>query len=208
MRLEATVETTASDLVVMAAQQLHTAANLLEVALFLQEKQVPLAFGGAVFNYIPGLRYRVPGHFLGETLEEAVEAVESFIKSPQDLPQTTAVSEIYKEAVTHFRANRAAIEAKIWAQLKDSGISQVHLSVANMRLARSIVAALTLGDADFLGNDIEWVKGLLENYHLPTKQLHQYLDAYHAAATATLGQAGRPVLKWLAWMTDARQWQP
>lgn len=35
-----------------------------------------LAFGGLIFNLLPDLRERLPGHFLGESLDNIVHSVE------------------------------------------------------------------------------------------------------------------------------------
>ncbi|MGL4650388.1 MAG: MerR family transcriptional regulator, partial [Caldilineaceae bacterium] len=45
-----TLATTRPSLVILTAQQLHTAASLLEMGEVLLQQRVPLAFGGLVFN--------------------------------------------------------------------------------------------------------------------------------------------------------------
>ena len=65
VQMERTIESTHPDLVIMSAQLLNTAANLLEMARLLQERRIPLAYGGRIFNNIPAIRQRIPGHFLG-----------------------------------------------------------------------------------------------------------------------------------------------
>ena len=82
-RLERTLQATRPNLVLMAAQQLHTAATLLQVAHVLQQEGVGLAYGGLVFNLVPDLRRRIPGHFVGERLDLAPQMVERLITAPR-----------------------------------------------------------------------------------------------------------------------------
>ena len=70
--LEETILQLQPSLVIISAQLLHTAAALKSVALVLYEHEVPLAFGGSIFNLTPDLARLIPGHFLGQTLESAV----------------------------------------------------------------------------------------------------------------------------------------
>lgn len=86
----------------------------------------------------------------------------------------------------------------MWQRIGSADIPSGHLSIANQALAGNISAALTLGDMNYLCTDIKWVEGLLDNYNIPTESLHQYVNAYYDAAKAHLGDAGRPILDWLA----------
>lgn len=203
MRLEGTIDSTRSDLVVMSAQQLHTAANLLAVGEFMVQREIPMAFGGTVFNFIPGLAERIPGHFLGKTLPDAIPLLEKLLHEPKPVPAAEPAPEIYQTTLRYYRDHQALLEAHVWENLGHGSIAQAHLSIANMKMARSIIAALTLGDMEFLGPNISWVEGLLENYHLPTLQLHQYLDAYFKAARSQLGTQGELITTWLGRIINA-----
>ncbi|MCA9973900.1 MAG: MerR family transcriptional regulator, partial [Anaerolineales bacterium] len=74
-RLESLLESVEPDLLILTAQQLYTSANLLQLAEYVADKGHMLAFGGRIFNYIPQLRERIPGFFLGERLEGAARSV-------------------------------------------------------------------------------------------------------------------------------------
>lgn len=198
VHLEATIARTKPQLVIMSAQQLHTAATLLEVARSLQEQRIPLAYGGMVFNLLPGLRTRIPGYFLGERLEMAPQSVEQVLSSPSVLPSFQAAPEAYLRALAHYREHRSQIEAQVWQAMEPAGMLPEYLTIANTNLARNIIAALTLGDIDFLGADINWVEGLLTNHGLPADALPTFLDAYHQAAQTYLDERGAPIINWLA----------
>jgi DNA-binding transcriptional MerR regulator len=196
-RLESAIATTKPRLAVLPAQQLHTAASLLEIARLLQEHQVPLAYGGLVFNVLPELRKRMPGYFLGERLDEAPRVVEQVLSSPGSMPPGEAISETYQHALVHFRERQGLIEAAVWGLTDPAGASRENLTIANTHLALNIMAALKLGDMRFLGVDIDWVEGLLGNHRLPRQLLYDYLDVYRQAAQAHLDERGAPVVEWL-----------
>jgi DNA-binding transcriptional MerR regulator len=197
-RLEATIAAARPQLVILSAQQLHTAATLLEMARLLQEQRVPLAFGGGIFNLLPELRARIPGYFLGERLELAPQVVEQALSSSLRLPPVEAASEAYRQALAHYRERQALIEAQVWQAMAGAGTPHAQLDTARVNLARDIVAVLALGDMDFLGADVAWLEGLLGNYHLPAGALRHYLAAYYRAAKSYLDERGAPVVTWLA----------
>lgn len=196
-RMDLAITTTKPRLVILPAQQLHTAANLLEAAHFLQERQVPLAYGGLVFNVLPALRPRIPGYFLGERLDEAPGVAEQVLSSPTPMPSGEPISEKYQHALIHYREHLGLIEAYVWRSMDPAQEGRENLTIANTHLALNIMAALRLGEMDFLGVDIEWVEGLLGNHRLPRELLYDYLDVYHQAAEAHLDERGAPVIDWL-----------
>ena len=66
--MEKTVQKTRPDLVILSAQQLHSAGKLLEMSEVILRQNVPVAFGGRVFNASESVREGIPGHFLGTDL--------------------------------------------------------------------------------------------------------------------------------------------
>ena len=195
-QLETTVAATRPQLAIMAAQQLHTAATLAEAAVVLQQEGVPLAYGGLIFNLLPELRNRIAGNFLGEALEAAPQVVESLMAAPRPVPNAEPVSETYLQALDQFEERRMLIEAQAVQTLNAAGYAHNHLTMANRQLYLNIGAALTLGDTRFLGTNIEWIQGLLENRRVPEGVLNHYLGAYREAAAVQLGEES-PVTGWL-----------
>jgi DNA-binding transcriptional MerR regulator len=192
-QLAVTVSVTKPQLLIVAAQRLPTAASLLDMAQTLQQEQVPLAYGGLIFNLLPALRRGIPGHFLGEQLEAAPQVVESLMTAPRPVPTPEAIPELYRRARDHFQERQGLIEARVIQALRDHN----HLALANRELGLNIDAALALGDMAFLSTDVEWVAGLLRNYHLTAGALLGYLRAYHQAASQQLDERGRPITAWL-----------
>jgi MerR family transcriptional regulator, light-induced transcriptional regulator len=80
--LETMVQVARPQLVILAAQLHDTAAHLQEMAASLQRAGVRVAYGGRVFNLAPELRQQVAGHFLGETLDQALPAAEALLEGP------------------------------------------------------------------------------------------------------------------------------
>lgn len=197
-RLEMTLSSTRPQLVIYSAQQLYTASTLMDVALLLRALRVPFAYGGRIFNSLPAVRARIPGHFLGEDLETTTQTVETVLTTPQPVPKIIEPSPSYIEALDHFRDRQALVETAVWQQLHSSGIPYAQLVNANVHLARDIMAALALGDMDFLGSEFEWIAGLMQNYGVNSGQLPEYLRAYRNAAEQHLDERAQPVQEWLA----------
>jgi DNA-binding transcriptional MerR regulator len=202
-RLDAAITTTKPQLVILPAQQLHTAASLLGMARSLQDQRIPLAYGGLVFNLVPALRARIPGYFLGERLDDAPRVVEQVLSSPRPMPSGEPIPQVYQHALTHFRERQGLIEAYVWQSMDATSEDRETLSVANTHLALNITAALRLGDMAFLGPDVEWVEGLLGYHRLPRKLLYDYLDVYRRAAETHLDERGAPVVDWLTRVVGA-----
>jgi DNA-binding transcriptional MerR regulator/methylmalonyl-CoA mutase cobalamin-binding subunit len=200
-RLETTVGAARPQLVVMAAQQLHSAASLLEVARVLRVEGVPLAYGGLIFNLVPELRARVPGHFLGERLDLAAEAVEAQMVAPRPVPETEPIPAALMLARDHFEERRGLIEADLIRAIRPETVDPARLSFANQELASNITAVLALGDMKYLGTDIDWVKGLLANHDLPVESLREYLSLYLEYAEQHMDGRAEPIVDWLQSVT-------
>ena len=189
-RLETTVAAVKPQLAIMAAQQLHTAATLAGAAELLQREQVPLAYGGLIFNLLPALCRRVAGHFLGEALEAAPQVVESLMAAPRPVPPAETMPEAYSQELDRFQERQALIEAHLVQRLNGAGLAHNHLTLANRELSLNIGAALALGDMDFLGTDIEWVRGLLKNHRVPDEALYDYLGRLSPGRQRATGRGG------------------
>ena len=210
-RLETTIELAQPQLVILAAQQLHTAASLLDVAEALGRQGVPFAYGGLIFNILPELSARIPGHFLGESLELAPDTVERLMVFPQAMPEgdrfipglerrPSGPEHTVKElrlARDHFLVQRTLIEGSLARIVDHAELSQERLTMISRELGRNMVAALTLGDLAFVGTDLGWVEGLLENRQMALPLLGLYLRAYYRAARDHLDERGEPILEWL-----------
>lgn len=200
-RLKATINTVKPELVVLTAQQLITAANLLEMGQVLAAVRVPLAYGGYIFNRLPHLRTRIPGYFLGEQIDQAVPSLEKWLTAASPLQPVAAAepaSEAYRQALAHFRERQTLIEAEVWQAVRQAELPPSCLNDNNAYVAHGLNAALTLGDLNYLDVDVTWGEGLLKHYSLSPHVLHQFLQLYYQAAQTHLAEPGKPILTWLA----------
>ena len=201
-KLDATINISRPDLIISVAQQLFTAASLFEVGKYLQAERVPLAFGGLIFNFLPDLRERIPGHFLGESLDDIVQSVEQLMLNPIEVPEVDPVQERYIQAAAHFKEFQPVIAADMWEQFQRNGMEVSHLEIANEFLGKDILAGLNLGDLSLLENEMDWLAGLLKTHDIPRELLPRYLDLYKQAVEANLDQRGQPVIEWLNSITN------
>lgn len=198
-RLLNTIERTNPALVIFSAQLLDTAATLLDVGLYLKELDVPLAYGGFVFGFIPDLRSRIPGHFLGKDISRVPEVVEELVAKHPPLPAHDPVSQPYLDAHSYFVGRSGMVEARTWQLLRESPIPQQDLKEANESMTRNITSALRLGDLAYIGANLEWIEGMMINYDLPFEHMQRFLEAYHQAAVDTLdAPEGKLIIDWLA----------
>jgi hypothetical protein len=201
-RLGAAIATTYPRLVISSAQRLCTAADLLTMAQQLHDENASLAFGGRVFNVIPALRDRVPGYFLGETIEAAPSVIGQIIDGaivPSD-GVTHAVS--HQQTLGHFHEQLPLIEAQVWQAVQGLSLQHKHVSNANMSMAQGISAALEFGNMSFLNEDINWIRVLLDNHDIHRQVLDDYLATYRDAAAKNLDERGEPIVRWLEDLTN------
>jgi DNA-binding transcriptional MerR regulator len=177
------VDSTDARLVILNATMLFTAANLYEIGLFLQSRKLVFAYGGNIFNQLPELRQRIPGFFLGERLDQVVFRVGNLLSTVPILPKLESISSNYLTTASQFAENHFQIEAFIWEELKSDDINPSSLQIANEYLAKNILAALRLGNIEFLKPEINWVASLIKNHALPSGMLPDYLSSYADAIT-------------------------
>lgn len=195
-QLETAVQSVQPRLVILAAQQLATAATLWEAVQRLQSERVPLAYGGLVFNRIPRLRGRIAGHFLGETLDAALTTIESFMAVARPTPRAEPIPARYLEAREHYQERQSLLEADLIQTLYAGGMALSDLQRANRELSLRIGAALTLGGMDLLDAEIAWLEGMLSHHRRSPGSLDTYLEAYGRAVQKHLDARGEPIKAW------------
>lgn len=193
-----TTQTARPHLVILTAQQLYTAAGLREIGELIYQVRVPMAFGGMIFTQLPELQRQITGHYLGATIEGALQRIDELLSPPRLPMPAPAITAEYVEALQHFRLEQAPMEAHLWRTLAASGMSHALLRKANINFSRDIIAALTLGNIDYLGVDLHWIQGLLTNhYQMPETMVTRYLAAYLEAAQRHLQDHATMLIDWL-----------
>jgi MerR family transcriptional regulator, light-induced transcriptional regulator len=191
-KLAETLAAVRPHLVVMPAQRLRTAATF-----FLKAEQIPLAFGGNIFNQIPALPARIPGHFLGATLYDVTQKIEYLLTTRLPLPPTLETPAACRRALEHYQVRQAQIEVDLYQSQFIGELPPVELVTANRELGENISAALALGDLHFADTAIIWLETLFDNHEIPGLPFRRYLTAYQEAASANLAEAGAPIIAWL-----------
>lgn len=200
-QLEGTIKKTKPQLVVMTAFLLHTAASLFEVAQDLHSLNVRLAYGGPIFNRHEDLRTLIPGFYLGESLDNVVNNIEAILGSRAQIPEPKGVSDDYIRALDHFHDKQAELEAFVWENIRTNGMNEYHLEIANEFLGRDIIAALSLGNLNYLEDEMDWLEMLLVNHNIPINLLPKYIDFYARGLSKVLGEEGRPIVEWMEQIT-------
>lgn len=196
-RLETSLAQVKPRLVVLTAQLIRSAAALQDMGFFLQQVGIRMAYGGLIFNRIPELRSRIPGEFLGERLEAAAQQLESLLRSEASIPTVPDRDPATQQALEHFQDHQGALARQVWRELKTTGWHPAELQSANQFLEQGIAAALSLGEIAFLGDDLQWLGGLMSNYEVNHGALQAVLRAYLAAARDQLDPRGAPIFAWL-----------
>lgn len=179
-------------LVILIAHQLFTASTLIQLIGDLDGLNTSLAFGGVVFNQVPGLDKCIPGNYLGSELNMAVPRIEQLL---HQLPEKLSIPQKKPAQILEdFRAELPAIENYV----REMIAPHPQVQAVNIHyLSRDILAALQLGDIALLQNNLDWVPGLLSNAHIPITMLASFLQIYQQAVDQTLGSRGASVANWL-----------
>jgi DNA-binding transcriptional MerR regulator len=185
------------DLIILGAQQLATAATLQATALTLQSQGIPLAYGGLIFNRVPRLRERIPGYFLGESLEDALHLIERLVVAPTVYSTMINLDETYQGLVRVYQEKRPLIEKALFEELQMADLPTEYVSEANYFFGNGLTAALELGDPAFLEADLEWVKRLLIGRRISSERLIPYLAIYSHALHKEIGRASIPITDWI-----------
>ena len=195
-RIEEMIQTIKPSLIVMAAQQLITAATLRQASVMLAKKGHLVAFGGRVFNKVPDLRKLIHGEFIGESLDLAGAKIEALVASPVAVKKRSVSAGA--ESALSFREHRPQIEVELKKRLKKIGITADDTNTANYYFGNALAASLELGSAEFLTADMDWIKNLMAHHNLPAESLHGYVAAYARAAEEVMGRTAKEFTVWLA----------
>lgn len=196
-QLESTLEIIKPQLVISTAQRVQTAASLSKMTQFLAEKGVNCAFGGSIFNINPALHSRINGHFLGKSIEDAVHMVGQIMAFDPPASKIKPASDIYEQAMLVYRTKRRLIELDAMHLLESETLPHEYLDRTNFRLAQDILAALSLGDLNFLNPELKLSHELMANYNISVDWQARYFEAYLRAAQKNLNRDGLPIIEWL-----------
>ena len=187
-----------ANLVVLVAQQLVTAATLLQTSQVLGIQGTRIAFGGRIFNSQPLLIRRITGSFLGETVDEAIGNIEMLATGSIKNPNAESIAQEYVTAALTFQMQRPHIEATLKQAVWSFSHGAETMKIATEFLGDNIVAALQLGDVSLIDNEIDWVSTLLKANHIPDGALSEFMQHYAEAVNTNINGSGKPIYDWLS----------
>lgn len=193
-----TVKDAKADFVVLVAQQLITAATLQQTALGLSSQNIPVAFGGRVFNLHPQLPASISGIFLGHDLPSALDEIELILAKKVRLAQPRAASPSHVAAHQAFLSKRGEIELTLKEGVEPLSIKPDDIQTGIQFLGENINAALQLGDMSLVSSEVEWLKALLQFHEAHPEQLIHLMQTYSDAVNRNINGQGKPILEWFA----------
>jgi len=196
-RFNETLQSVKPHLVILSAQQLQTANGLRETAAFLKASGGRVAYGGRIFNLVPELRKRIPAHFLGESLQEAIQSVETLLISDIQLEGIEPVEEEDKNLSISFNRNRPMVEMYALTETIKIGIPIEFSTIAIQQLGNDLQSALSLGNLEALNTEMDWIEGLLREHNQDGESLDSFLTAYVVSVDSAMGKEGQPISDWL-----------
>lgn len=196
-RFTETTREAKSDLIVLVAQQLPSAATLQHAALSLTNKGRAVAFGGRIFNLRPSLTEYIPGNFLGYDIGAAIGEIEKILHSKARPKQTRTASQVHTVAHQAFDSKRSKIEATLKEMLEPLAIPPDDINTGIHFLGEHISAALQLGDMAHVSAEIDWLQMLLRSHSTRPEQLVLFTETYARAVDKHINDQGRPIFEWL-----------
>jgi MerR family transcriptional regulator, light-induced transcriptional regulator len=196
-RFEETLDTIQPSLVVLTSQQLRTAANLQQTAALLSAHGATVVYGGRIFTTQPDLTKHIPAHYLGDTLEAGIEKIEALLVSRPDAPEVVSPSNEHLKTLRSFALKRPLIENSINEQILPFSDNPEHITNANIFMGDNIIAALQLGDLDFIDSELDWLEILIKVNHLPPQVVAGYLKTYANAVERHMPEHGHLISDWL-----------
>lgn len=204
--LETTLSRIQPDLVVLVSQQLRSAGNLLEMSELINRQDVPVAFGGRIFNLSEVIRCNVPGSFLGTDIQQAGGRVESLLETPD--PQVRAAPSIngFEDLISSYSASLFKISALVHRTERGTPPGWAMLGRPSYSINSAMMSALRLGDPSLVSLEAEWISTFLSSREIPVATLEEYLSLGISAVQTVLGVDGGPIVSMLETIgKDVRQ---
>jgi MerR family transcriptional regulator, light-induced transcriptional regulator len=197
-QFSATVKDIKANLVVLIAQQLITAATLQQTALSLSSQDIPVAFGGRIFNMHAGMPANVGGIHLGHDLPSALDEIEVILAKKLRVPQAKIAPPAYIAAHQAFVSKRGQIELTLKEWIEPLSVAPDDIRTGIHFLGENITAALQLGDMSYVSGEVDWLKSLLQFHEAQPQQLIHFMQAYSEAVNKNINGQGKPIFEWFA----------
>ena len=186
------------DLVVLVSQQLRSAGNLLDMSEMFVRHEVPVAFGGRIFNISDTICRRVPGSFLGTDLLQAGQNAEIVLSNPRQLltdPPTQ--SNPYENLLATYRANLPRMLAEILTATQGKAPEWTTLVRPTFSVSSSIISALQFGDPSLFALESDWLCTFLKSRNISISVAEEYLVLGLTVTQSLLGSDSSPIVEML-----------
>ena len=194
----ATLQEIQPDLVVFVSQQLRSAGSLLDMSELIVRQDVPVAFGGRIFNISDTIRRRVPGSFLGTDLLQAGPNAEIVLSKPSHfLTDPPSQSNQYEDLLATSRANLPRMLAEISTATQGKTPQWTTLVRPTFSLSSSILSALRFGDPSILALEADWLCTFLKSRNISISVAEEYLLLGLTVVQSVLGSDGSPIVEML-----------
>jgi DNA-binding transcriptional MerR regulator len=194
----ATLQKIQPDLVVFVSQQLRSAGSLLDMSELIVRQDVPVAFGGRIFNISDTIRRRVPGSFLGTDLLQAGPNAEIVLSKPSHfLTDPPSQSNQYEDLLASYRANLPRMLAEISTATQGKTPEWTTLVRPTFSLSSSILSALRFGDPSILALEADWLCTFLKSRNISISVAEEYLLLGLTVVQSVLGSDGSPIVEML-----------
>jgi DNA-binding transcriptional MerR regulator len=191
-----TVKEVRADLVVLAAQQLNTAASLQQAAALVDADGGMVAFGGRIFAMHPDMERHISGHYLGGRLDGAVDIIEGLLDNRPAPLHPILITQEYLDALAAFTQHRVQLDATLEEYTGLKGQQSSYYHEAHKFMGDNITAALRLGSMNYMDSEVDWLKLLLQGYSLPESRIYEYFEIYLRALVLHLAEKSSPISLW------------
>ena len=196
-RLEAAIQEIKPILTIALAQTFPAASSLAKLGSFLEEHGTRLAFGGGIINAIPSLIDRIPGYFLGETIEGSTKVIEKIVRNPGKPIILKSVQPEYPQVLDYYRDKKPLIEAAMIDIMNRRDDSSSILAQARDNILENVEAALLLGDIELLEWPLRWLNMLMSSYNGTGSEFQFVLNAFIQAIDLHLDEHGAMINNYL-----------
>jgi DNA-binding transcriptional MerR regulator len=204
-RFNETLQSVKPHLVILSAQLLQTANGLRDTAAYLNANGGRVAYGGRIFNQTPELQKRIPAHFLGTSIQEAIQAVETLLTSDISIEGIEPIDEQDKRLTNSFIRNQPMIEMYTLTETNKLGIPIEFSSIAIHEMGNNLVSALSLGKLEAVEGEMAWIEGLLREHNQNIESLDSFFSAYAKSIDSAMGEEGQPISNWIRSKFNGKQ---
>ena len=177
---------------IMIANHLHTASNAYGLLQSMQEKRIPVFFSGTFFEQHGEIVERFPGVFLQEPWEDHILQIEDYFSQARN-QKGEPVDTTCKEILQEYQGLRMQIEQVSQQAIPPHILQDQHFAMANYFMQRGITSAMTLGNLNYLQEDLVWIHRLLSNMGFGNQVMPAYVKTYQQAAAQIGGEKLAPL---------------